>query len=174
MRMSDAGRVAEACWVAIPGHFPRVELDVFVIMPNHVHGIICIVDDGRGTACRAPTIERFGQPISGSLPTVIRSFKSAVTQRINKLWKTSDTGGACVARTWQRNYYEHIIRDEQSCNQIRQYIADNPAQWGLDQENPSVFGDDNFSVGARHAVPWKGCRGILGTDSVSFQKRGIG
>jgi len=80
--------------------------------------LMCIVDDGRGTACRAPTVERFGQPISGSLPTIIRSFKSAVTQRINKLWKTS--------HTWQRNYYEHIISDEHALTRIRKYIADNP------------------------------------------------
>ncbi|MCP9448186.1 MAG: hypothetical protein NNA22_11550, partial [Nitrospira sp.] len=82
MRVNKFGEIARHCWFDIPAHFPHAELDAFVVMPNHVHGIIVIVD-GRGTACRAPT-ERFGHPVTGSIPTVIRSFKSAVTKRINE------------------------------------------------------------------------------------------
>ena len=131
MRLNAAGREAGQCWLQIPRHFPNVELDEFVVMPNHLHGIVALGDGGRGTACRAPTVERFGKPISGSLPTVLRSFKSAVTKRINAL---QETPGAAV---WQRNYYEHIIRDEASLHGIREYIVNNPLQWALDRENPT-------------------------------------
>ncbi|MCP9448033.1 MAG: hypothetical protein NNA22_10760, partial [Nitrospira sp.] len=80
MRLNDAGGIARQCWFDIPAHFPNASLDEFIVMPNHVHGIIVV--DGRGTACRAPT-EQFGRPVTGSIPTIIRSFKSAVTKQIN-------------------------------------------------------------------------------------------
>jgi hypothetical protein len=87
MRLNSLGYIAFICWQAIPDHFPHVELDVFVIMPNHLHGILLINDTLiRARHCRAPTIEqnhipkteKFGKPVSGSIPTVIRSYKSAV------------------------------------------------------------------------------------------------
>ena len=109
--------VTQQCWLEIPKHFPTVQLDEWVIMPNHLHGIVVIVDC-RGTACRAPT-GKFGNPTPGSLPTIIRSFKSAVSKRINVL---RNTLGAPV---WQSNYYEHVIRNEDDLNRARQYILDN-------------------------------------------------
>ena len=145
MQLNAAGRVAERYWLDIPVHFPHTELDAFVVMPNHVHGILVIGDAGRGTACRAPTVERFGQPVAGSIPTVVRSFKSAVTKQINLLQ------GAAGTTVWQRNYYEHIIRDEAALDGIREYIDNNPLQWALDRENPA-------NVGARHAVPLRNVR----------------
>ena len=100
-------------------------------MPNHFHGILTIIGDGEGTARRAPTMERFGKPTSGSLPTIVRAFKSAVTKRINEL---CGTPGASM---WQRNCYEHVIRSETDLAEIREYIADNPLKWELDSENPN-------------------------------------
>lgn len=148
MVLSPMGRIVRACWDEIPVHFLHVELDAFVIMPNHVHGIIVIVDDGwgdgrgdgRGTACRAPTptAESFGKPVPGSLPTIIRSFKSAATHLINR---HRGTPGAPV---WQGNYYEHVIRDERGLARIREYMAANPARWALDGENPHHHGADDF------------------------------
>ena len=129
MRLNKYGNTVSKCWLEIPRHFPNVEIDAFVIMPNHVHGIVNIVDDCRGTACRAPT-EKFGRPTTRSLPTIIRSYKSAVTKRINVLCGTQDT---CL---WQRNYYEHVIRNEHDLNEIRQYILDNPVKWDMDENNP--------------------------------------
>ena len=105
-----------------------IELDSFVVMPNHIHGKLVIVDVGKGTArstciclqvCRAPT-ERFGKPVPGSLPTIIRSLKSAATKRIN------DLRGIKRLVVWQRNYYEHIIRSEESLSRIGKYIDENP------------------------------------------------
>ncbi len=159
MVLNVYGNIIKQCWSAIPEHFSNIKLDEYVVMPDHIHGIIMIggcgdqlsndgVDDAcRGTACRAPTsdgsaptsdgsrnekIERFGKPVSGSLSTVMRSFKSAVTKRINEIQNTS---GTCL---WQRNYYEHIIRDGSDLARIREYIMNNPVKWG--------------EVGERHAV----------------------
>lgn len=141
MRLSKQGAIAVDCWSAIPDHFSCIELDEFIVMPNHVHGILRVADnDGggtarRGTACRAPTtaatatpIEQFGVPVSGSIPTVIRSFKSAVTKGINDRFQSS---ARCVV--WQRNYWEHLIRDEGELQRIREYICNNPVHWATDQ-----------------------------------------
>ena len=76
--------------------------------------------------------KQFGHAVPGALPTVIGSFKSAVTKRINE---NRDAAGEPV---WQRNYYEHIIRSEKSLNHIRQYIIDNPEQWVVDRDNLSA------------------------------------
>jgi REP element-mobilizing transposase RayT len=126
---------------------PEIELGEFVIMPNHFHGIIRInVDDDvcRGTARRAPTtnnmnlvdpfrdptdvVERFGKPVPGSIPTIVRAFKSAVTKRINELRGTPSTP------VWQRNYYEHIITTDEEYATITAYIESNPANWATDKE----------------------------------------
>jgi putative transposase len=83
---------------------------------------------------RAPTVERFSKPVVDSLPTIIRSFKSVVTNRINKIRRTP---GASI---WQRNYWEHVIRNEDKLFKIRQYIQNNPLKWHLDRENPDRVG----------------------------------
>ena len=139
MVLNDVGRLVAKCWRDIPAHFPHVELDEFIVMPNHVHGILLIANC-RGTACRAPTGERFGKPIGGSLPTIVRSFKSAATKRINE--RRNEPG----MKFWQRNYYEHIIRNEGELSDIREYIVNNPLKWEFDRENPNII------VGARHVV----------------------
>ena len=137
MVLNEYGSVIRTCWVEIPVHFSETKLDLFVVMPNHVHGIVWL--NGRGTACRAPTTgEQFGKPVSGSLPAMIRSFKSAVTKQINEMCNTPG------AKLWQRNYYEHIIRNNNELNRIREYITHNPARWDMDRENPDVR--------ARHVV----------------------
>jgi len=127
-------------WIKTADIRSNIELDVSVVMPNHFHGILTIVDHCRGTVHRAPTLEQFGKPTSGSLPTIVRYFKSAVTRRINELRGTPYTP------VWQRNYYEHVIRNETDLNEIREYIINNPLKWDLDSENPNI-------VGARCTVP---------------------
>ena len=120
MQLNKYGQTAMECWGKIPRHFMDVTSDVFVVMPNHLHGIVVIVNDGRGMACHAPTNRYFGKPIPNSLSTIIGSFKSAVTKYINL---SRNTSGAIV---WQRNYYEHIIRNKNELNRIREYIINNP------------------------------------------------
>lgn len=131
MKLNDFGIIADECWRAIPEHFPNVELGAHIIMPNHAHGIIVIhdIDDiGRGTIYRDPTIEQFGKPTVGSLPTIIRTDKAAVTRQIGR--EHNATG------IWQRNYYEHIIRNEHEMDNIWRYIEANPSIWLDDDENP--------------------------------------
>jgi putative transposase len=133
MRLNDWGQIATACWREIAYHFPAVELDVFVFMPNHMHGIVVLTNVGARHAVPLPNTEQFGKPVSGSLPTIIRSFKSATTKRINEMRRTL---GAPI---WQRNYYEHIVRNEQELACIREYIATNSLHWALDRENPDLI-----------------------------------
>jgi putative transposase len=139
MKLNRFGQVAQEQWERLPRRFRQIELGEFVIMPNHAHGIIVILEDGRGTAenradpgdgssRRAPT-ERFGKPVPGSIPTIVRSYKSAVALRINLMRKTN---GLPV---WQRNYYEHIIRDNEDYLAKSNYISDNPLNWEKDDEN---------------------------------------
>jgi REP element-mobilizing transposase RayT len=108
-------------------------------MPNHLHGIITITQSCQDIGVtshasvdestpRVPTTERFGIPISGSLPTIIRSFKSSTTLRYRL-----QTGNPEIT-LWQHNYYEHIVRDEIDLNRIREYINNNPVNWMLDKE----------------------------------------
>lgn len=96
--LNEYGRIAEKEWIKTSKMRKNIQLDGFVIMPNHIHGIIEIIDY-RGTMHRAPTVEQFGKPTSNTIPTIIRGYKSAVTKQINILRKQH---GVPV---WQRNYY---------------------------------------------------------------------
>jgi putative transposase len=143
MKMGKYGLVAKHQWEKLPKRFLNIELGAFVVMPNHVHMIIQIVDESRrGTADnrnglvgepsrRAPTHEQFQKPVKGSIPTIVRSYKSAVSYRINLMRRTE---GVPV---WQRNYYEHVIRNEKDLQNKTDYINANPWLWEQDDENPS-------------------------------------
>ena len=130
MRPNDAGRMAECCWLDIPAHFPRVEVDVFVVMPNHVHGILCITEPAPETGAGAERPVK-GRPrgTSKTIGSVIRGFKIGVTT-----WMRQHAPGLTV---WQRNYYEHVVRNQEDLHRIREYIVNNPARWAEDWENPA-------------------------------------
>ena len=133
MQVSSCGEIALACWKEIPRHFRNVELDIFTIMPNHVHGILGIVDDsivGETHASPAYPLSLPYGPKRKSIGAITGSFKSSATRRINQV---RNMPGVPV---WQRNYYEHVIRDESELNQMRQYIQDNPVRWQEDDDNP--------------------------------------
>jgi putative transposase len=136
--LSKSGEILKEEWLNTAVIRPYVTLDEFAVMPNHFHGILWLLRDEQGTARRAPTMERFGKPVTGSLPTIIRAFKAAVTRRISAL-RTSGKG-----EVWQRGYYEHVIRDDASLNRIRKYIINNPCSWELDRENIHRKGDNEF------------------------------
>ncbi len=152
MRPSRTGEIAQKCWNEIPRHCPRATLDVSIVMPNHLHGIIVIGEDTpsecRGTPWRVPTTvrrEAFGKPVPGSLATVLRLFKQAVTVQA----RAQARAGAGVPpefvgarhgvplQVWQENFYDHIIRNEKELNRIREYICNNPLRWPCDSENPA-------------------------------------
>ena len=150
MALNDAGECAQRCWSAIPAHFPDVKLDGFVVMPNHVHGIIVIRHKVKSANARVPQnvgvqnfeplqVKRHDIPetksrenqyqhiIPRSIGSIVRGFKIGVSK-----WFREKTPGAVV---WQRNYYDHLIRDDKSYYYIRQYIRQNPEQWTFDSEN---------------------------------------
>ncbi|MBE9140082.1 transposase [Nodosilinea sp. LEGE 07088] len=141
MQLNEFGQIATECWQAIPEHFSHIELDEYIVMPNHVHGILVAQDTRRGIAVQCPYtnpgnvpqnpyISVFGKMSPGSIPAVVRSYKYATTKRINIL---RDAVGTPV---WQRNYYDHIIRNERSLQHIRYYTTNNPLTWADDQLHP--------------------------------------
>jgi REP element-mobilizing transposase RayT len=161
LRMNGDGRIVQAAWDELPEHYPGVECDVFMVMPNHVHGIIVLADDGggvndvgagfkpaRGVAV-GPTSVRWGlkpAPTRIALSEIIRGFKTFSARRVNEL---RETLGVPI---WQRNYYEHVVRGENELNRIREYIANNPPQWNIDRENPNPT--ELKSIGKRES--WEG------------------
>jgi REP element-mobilizing transposase RayT len=137
VHLNQFGNIVQECWIAIPEHFPKVILDEFVIMPNHVHGIIVIAETPRVGATHASPLHKHPRgPQRQSVGAIVGSFKSAVTKRIN------ECRAAPSEPVWQRNYYEHVIREEASLNRVRKYIAENPLQWAYDPENPSVVSSE--------------------------------
>ena len=139
MRLNDAGRVALLVWEDIPVHFPHVELDATVVMPNHLHGVIVIASDPMRATHASPLPPNGSGPARCSIGAIVGSYKSAVSKRINLM---RGTPGMTI---WQRNYYEHVIRDEGSLTKIRQYIMDNPERWDEDHENPENQGGQRSS-----------------------------
>ena len=141
MMLNDAGRIAIQCWLDIPEHFPNVVLHERIVMPNHVHGIIelvgannyspilkipeidspeSVIDMGN----RAKNISPLRSP-SKTIGSIVRGYKIGVTK-----WFRSNGN---MENIWQRNYWEHIIRDEQSYQRIAEYIINNPKNWNTDK-----------------------------------------
>ena len=136
MVLNELGRIAEECWKNIPDHFPNTKLDKFVIMPNHIHGIIFLSSNNNNPSTNVETKNflslRGGQcPHPGTSQTIgsiIRGFKIGVTK-----WARQNTD---VFVVWQPNYYDRIVRDEGELNRIREYILNNPLKWESDKNNP--------------------------------------
>ena len=132
LKIKGVKMMIRSVWSSLPDRFFPLELDEFVIMPNHIHAILCIniveadlvSARNKTTPTSAPTISR-----------IIQAFKSITTYKYilgvkKNNWPLFDN------RLWQRNYYDHIIRSEKSLNYIREYIVNNPIRWEFDKENP--------------------------------------
>jgi len=119
------GSLVEACWLSVSDHVAAASLDAYVVMPNHLHGVVAIDGEHRST----------------SLGTAIRGFKAAATRDARRL-------GALIAKTplWQRGFWEHVVRSPSDLERIREYIETNPARWDRDRENPRRTGRDEFDV----------------------------
>ena len=153
--LAPLGHIVESLWNLIPQRFKGVDLDVFVVMPNHIHGVIVLSGEGRGEALAGsvfrlnheetanasplyplrtdnpPSIRRNPRGTQrGSLGAIIQNFKSVSTRKVNQLRGTPGTS------LWQRNYYEHIIRNMNELDRIRHYIVDNPLRWECDKYHP--------------------------------------
>ncbi len=139
---TDAGRAATACWQALPEKYPHLELDAFVVMPNHLHGIVVAHDTSVGAGSPRPIPGPVASPMARPLPRptlgqILGFFKYQSTVAVNQLRGTPGT------KLWQRNYYEHIVRTDRSHGRIREYIATNPERWSADRENPDGDGTDD-------------------------------
>jgi len=172
MNINRYGEIVQKWWNEIPVHFPNVETGAFVIMPNHVHGIIIITDERRGTVPvpfdttiaqqkgevtalsqnngygieqqggETPPLQNndIGETAQGertsplrkpTLGQIVAYFKYKSTKEINVM------DGGRIQKLWQRNYYEHIVRNEHEMENIWNYIESNPAMWATDDENPN-------------------------------------
>ncbi len=138
MIFNKIGEMVFRFWQEIPNHFKNVEIDEFVIMPNHVHGIVVILSDDKGVLLEplhATAVQyknnKFSKisPKPKTLSTIIRSFKSVCTREIHKKYPHLNF-------QWQSLFYDHIIRNQQSLENIQKYIYFNPDKWIFDQENP--------------------------------------
>jgi putative transposase len=119
VRLRQAGQIARELWLDIPRHFSHVRLDEFVIMPDHMHGILILLPQPN----LRPRPRRFSDSVPRSLSTIVGAYKAEVTKRVNGL---RNARGESV---WQRNFYEHIIRTPRALHAIRAYIRDNPLRW---------------------------------------------
>lgn len=131
MVLNKYGQIAKKEWIRTEKLRNNVRLDDFVVMPNHVHGIIIITDkNSRGVSRYAPnkSKNKFRSP-SKNLGAIVRGYKSTVTKQINEL--NNQPGD----KVWQRNYYDHIIRNRNELDQIRKYIRENPRNWVNDKLN---------------------------------------
>ena len=148
--------ISAQCWLDIPNHHPFVELDAYIIMPNHLHGVLNFVANPVAATPASPLVPKAHGPSSNSLGSVVGSFKSAVTRKINKLRPGTGTG------IWQPNYYEHIIRNDSSLERIRDYIDANPARWNSDEENLNGNGKDRLMIFLDSLGQFDGPRGDAG------------
>ena len=132
MALTRAGQVVLECWNDLANHYSHVETGEFIVMPNHVHGIIVLTDQQR----KNPIADNVGAGFKPAptrrhpLSEIVRAFKTFSSRRIN------EHRGSPGVPVWQRNYYERVIRNEQELDSVRQYIVDNPAEWAEDAENP--------------------------------------
>jgi putative transposase len=110
MLLNEWGKIAQLCWLEIPKHLPNIEIGEYVIMPNHMHGLIFMENDTQS-----------------SLPTIVGSYKSAVSRQINATHNPDKTP------IWQRSYHDQIVHDPDLLTRIHAYIRTNPAKWSDDQ-----------------------------------------
>jgi putative transposase len=144
IRLNEIGEMIIRCWLNIPDNFDNTSLDEFVLMPNHLHGIIFVHEaPGKGEAladtdqgvedimiANASPLQPRGTQ-SRSLSAIIQNFKSVSTRMVNKLYFKPGN------KIWQRNFYERIIPNQRELDAIHQYIIDNPSNWKLDRKNPT-------------------------------------
>ncbi|MEP7080084.1 MAG: hypothetical protein ABI784_05120 [Ginsengibacter sp.] len=144
MILNDAGIIANECWLEIPEHFPNAKLHEHIVMPNHVHGIIELsgyderaqdiepvppnIDSSFPKNAKVQNIEpqhKFQKIIPGSIGSIIRGYKIGVTLGVKNIFSGE--------KLWQRNFYEHIIRNEKAYQTISNYIVNNPIKWNADK-----------------------------------------
>src|SRR3989304_7423555 len=133
MVLTRIGNIVKRYWLEVPEHFQNVKLDEFVIMPNHIHGIVIIENQHCRDAINVVST-RAPNPIlsENSLSNIIRWYKGRCTFEVNKIQNT-------IHFAWQPRFYDHIIRNEKLLQKIREYIHNNPLKWDIDENNPDFL-----------------------------------
>lgn len=177
-RPNDAGRIVQDAWNAIPGRCPGARIDTFVVLPNHIHGIVILVGAGLalpdlitvpegaavGAGLALPNPSTVPEGAASSAPTphtlgdIMRVFKSTSAIAVNRHL------GRRGNPLWQRNFYERIIRDDTEMVHVREYIKTNPARWDTDTENPHAAVGAGLALPAMSTVP-KGAASGAPTDN---------
>ena len=126
VRLSRIGEIATELWLEIPHHFHEVAVDPFIVMPNHLHGILTIRRARHAVPLQEEHhAEGFRKPVEGSVPTIVRSYKSAVTKRVREAL------GSRKMDVWQSNYFERVMRNGKEFGDASRYILENPLRWHL-------------------------------------------
>jgi len=153
IRLNRFGKIAREEWLRSSEVRSEIVLDVFVVMPNHLHGIVFIDSDEDScvAVCEGADLGAHGraplqQRPKRSLGSFVAGFKSVVTKRVNEI------RGAPGRPLWQRNYFDHIIRTQRELDRVREYILTNPDQWHLDAENP--FRVNSSEIGTKDGCPF--------------------
>ena len=157
--LTQRGLIAQRCWNELLQHHPFIELDAFIVMPNHIHGIVCITQNHVAATPASPLPTPAHGPAARSISAVIGSYKSAVTRTINRLRPGAAT------RLWQPNFYEHVIRSDRALDLIRQYILDNPLRWAADEENPAGSRTDSVKRFVAANFQGRGDAGVAATEN---------
>lgn len=141
--LSRIGEIVRTCWIEISQHFPNVNIETYVVMPNHIHGILTIhskLPDANRQDKLTGATELFGRPSPKSIPTIIRSFKAAASKCAR------ESGLAVSGSIWQRGYFEHVLRNTREYVEVTNYILQNPARWADDEENPERKSGEKMGV----------------------------
>lgn len=122
--LNASGKIVEECWLELPRHVANAQLGPFVVMPNHLHGILILNQSAHHAVPKGIAEKRrFGAVAQGSVSAIVRSFKAASTLRIRR------AADDPTVHIWQRNYYEHVIRDADDFQKTAEYIRRNPERW---------------------------------------------
>jgi REP-associated tyrosine transposase len=128
VELNELGKIVNDVWNDLPNHYPNRELDEYIIMPNHVHGIIRLINSREGFIT-LPNKNEKTKKMNHGLPEIIRGFKTFSSKTINERIKPVPKFG------WQKSYYDRIIRSERELDNVRKYILRNPINWGNDRNN---------------------------------------
>jgi REP element-mobilizing transposase RayT len=129
MRLSALGQMIEQVWADLPHHYAHVELDQFILLPNHLHGIVFLTGDSTGGRPRRAV----------DLPKLITGFK-IFTTREHRKGSVIGRWQGIEGKLWQKSYFDRVIRNDRELKALREYIANNPLRWHLDRENPEYQG----------------------------------
>ncbi len=147
VRLNAAGRMVEDAWACLPDRFSNLSLDSFTVMPNHIHGILLLTDDLPDDGDSLYTGDHKDRPYEvismgtkeGSVGRIVQAFKSISTNQYGEGVRIHDWP-TFPGKLWQRNYYEHVVRDKDDLNRLREYISQNPEHWEDDENNPTYSG----------------------------------